>query len=130
MVRYYGLYANAHRGKVRKESLAASPLRIIEEDCRRPPGLFGTWTWSPITWSNIFRDPFPAGGERSGRFLGSLAPEPAGWTCRADFFPQPTPLDTVRGPDYPRRRGQDGVLSRLRTRPRLRAEKEILSMMM
>jgi len=37
MVRYYGLYANAHRGKVRKESLAASPLRIIEEDCRRLP---------------------------------------------------------------------------------------------
>jgi len=26
-VRYYGLYANAHRGKVRKESLASSPLQ-------------------------------------------------------------------------------------------------------
>jgi ribosomal protein S27E len=36
-VRYYGLYANAHRGKVRKESLAASPLRIVEEECRRLP---------------------------------------------------------------------------------------------
>jgi len=35
MVRYYGLYANAHRGKVRKASLAPSPLRIVEEEPRR-----------------------------------------------------------------------------------------------
>ena len=33
-VRYYGLYANAHRGKVRKASLAPSPLRIVEEELR------------------------------------------------------------------------------------------------
>jgi hypothetical protein len=32
MVRYYGLYANAHRGKVRKTRLASSPLRIVEEE--------------------------------------------------------------------------------------------------
>jgi hypothetical protein len=37
MVRYYGLYANAHRGKVRKASLAAFPLRIVEEELRRIP---------------------------------------------------------------------------------------------
>jgi len=36
-VRYYGLYANAHRGKVRKASLAAAPLRIVEEEPRRVP---------------------------------------------------------------------------------------------
>ena len=36
-VRYYGLYANAHRGKVRKASLAPSPLRIVEEEPRRIP---------------------------------------------------------------------------------------------
>jgi hypothetical protein len=37
MVRYYGLYANAHRGKVRKASLASSPLRIVEEELRCLP---------------------------------------------------------------------------------------------
>ena len=36
-VRYYGLYANAHRGKVRKASLAAFPLRIVEDELRRVP---------------------------------------------------------------------------------------------
>jgi hypothetical protein len=36
-VRYYGLYANAHRGKVRKAGLAAFPLRIVEEELRRIP---------------------------------------------------------------------------------------------
>jgi len=36
-VRYYGLYANAHRGKVRKAGLAALPLRIVEEELRRIP---------------------------------------------------------------------------------------------
>ena len=36
-VRYYGLYANAHRGKIKKASLAASPLRIVEDKLRRIP---------------------------------------------------------------------------------------------
>ena len=36
-LRYYGLYANAHRGKVRKSSLALSPLRILEEELRPIP---------------------------------------------------------------------------------------------
>jgi hypothetical protein len=36
-VRYYGLYANAHRGKVRKASLGPSPLRMVEEELRPLP---------------------------------------------------------------------------------------------
>ena len=36
-VRYYGLYANAHRGKVRKASSSASALRMVEEKLRRLP---------------------------------------------------------------------------------------------
>jgi hypothetical protein len=37
MVRYYGLYANAHRGKVKKASMSPSALRMAEEDIRRIP---------------------------------------------------------------------------------------------
>jgi hypothetical protein len=37
MVRYYGLYANAHGGKVCKEGLKVFPLRIVEEVLRRFP---------------------------------------------------------------------------------------------
>jgi len=44
IVRYYGLYASAHRGKVKKASLAAFPLRIIEDMLqplqRSLPGIF------------------------------------------------------------------------------------------
>ena len=36
-VRYYGLYANAHRGKIKKASLAAFPLRIVEDKLRCIP---------------------------------------------------------------------------------------------
>jgi len=36
-VRYYGLYANAHRGKLRKASLEAFPLRIVEEKLQPLP---------------------------------------------------------------------------------------------
>jgi hypothetical protein len=36
-VRYYGLYANAHRGKVKKASLGRLPLRIVEDELQRPP---------------------------------------------------------------------------------------------
>jgi len=36
MVRYYGLYANAHRGKVKK-ALIPSTLRMAEEDLKRIP---------------------------------------------------------------------------------------------
>ncbi|MGB9005973.1 MAG: transposase [Candidatus Aminicenantales bacterium] len=37
MVRYYGLYSNAHRGKVRKTSTVALALRMIEEELRPIP---------------------------------------------------------------------------------------------
>jgi len=33
-VRYYGLYANAHWGKIRKASLEAPPLGMVEEELR------------------------------------------------------------------------------------------------
>jgi hypothetical protein len=36
-VRYYGLYANAHRGKIRKAGQAAAPLLIMEEELRPVP---------------------------------------------------------------------------------------------
>jgi hypothetical protein len=37
MIRYFGLYANAHRGKVRKSEEATGKLIIIEEDSRKIP---------------------------------------------------------------------------------------------
>ena len=37
MVRYFGLYANAHRGKVRKSEEAAGKFVIIEEESRKIP---------------------------------------------------------------------------------------------
>ena len=37
MVRYFGLYANAHRGKVRKSEEAAGKLIIVEEESRKIP---------------------------------------------------------------------------------------------
>lgn len=36
-VRYYGLCANAHRGKVKKASLGPFPLRIMESELRPVP---------------------------------------------------------------------------------------------
>ena len=36
-VRYFGLYANAYRGKVRKTSLGPFPLRMVEDELRRLP---------------------------------------------------------------------------------------------
>jgi hypothetical protein len=37
MVRYYGLYANAHRGKVKKASLSLSEFRVVDKELRRLP---------------------------------------------------------------------------------------------
>jgi hypothetical protein len=37
MVRYFGLYANAHRGKVAKSEEDEHRLLIIEEECPRIP---------------------------------------------------------------------------------------------
>jgi hypothetical protein len=36
-VRYFGLYANAHRGKIKKASLGPFPLRIGEDEPQRLP---------------------------------------------------------------------------------------------
>jgi len=36
-LRYYGLYANAHRGKVKKASLVPVALGIVEEELRSIP---------------------------------------------------------------------------------------------
>jgi hypothetical protein len=44
MVRYYGLYANAHRGKVRKAVVSPLTLRMSEED-RKPVPSKG---WAPM----------------------------------------------------------------------------------
>ena len=37
MVRYYGLYANAHRGKIKKASLSPWVLRMVEEEPKHIP---------------------------------------------------------------------------------------------
>ena len=37
MVRYYGLYANIHRGKVRKASVSPLILRMAEEELKPVP---------------------------------------------------------------------------------------------
>jgi hypothetical protein len=37
MVRYYGPYANAHRGKVKKASLSPSALWVVDKELRRLP---------------------------------------------------------------------------------------------
>jgi hypothetical protein len=37
MVRYYGPYANAHRGKIRKAGISPFALRLAEEDLKRIP---------------------------------------------------------------------------------------------
>jgi len=37
MVRYYGLYSNAHRGKIRKGGVDSSHPLIIEEEDRSMP---------------------------------------------------------------------------------------------
>ena len=37
MVRYYGLYANAHRGKVKKATRVPVALEMLEEELPRVP---------------------------------------------------------------------------------------------
>jgi hypothetical protein len=38
MVRYYGLYGNAHRGKIRKSVGDGKKIQEVEEETRKPPG--------------------------------------------------------------------------------------------
>jgi len=49
MVRYFGLYANAHRGKVKKASQSPTALRIVEEELRRLPSK---------GWAALIRKPY------------------------------------------------------------------------
>jgi hypothetical protein len=37
MIRYFGLYANAHRGKVRKANLISIPLQMVEKELNPIP---------------------------------------------------------------------------------------------
>lgn len=48
ILRYYGLYANANQGKVRKASLAVFPLRIIEEEPRRLRSFIANFSWTSV----------------------------------------------------------------------------------
>jgi len=52
MVRYYGLYANTHRGKVRKESLVTPALMMSEEEPKRV---------ASKGWAEMIRKVYPAG---------------------------------------------------------------------
>jgi hypothetical protein len=53
MVRYYGLYANAHRGKVRKASLVPIAMRMIDEEPRSLPSK----GWAEMIWKVYEVDP-------------------------------------------------------------------------
>ncbi len=50
MIRYYGLYSNAHRGKMRKASVDPSHPLIIEEEDRHVPSK----GWENIVSFNIY----------------------------------------------------------------------------
>ena len=85
-VRYYGLYANAHRGKVRKASLAHLPLRIVEEELRRLPSkgwaamirkVFDLCRRAPPAASGRFAGA-SLGGRSPGRICSVIDAEPAG----------------------------------------------------
>jgi len=61
-VRYYGLYANAHRGKIRKASLTAFLLLIVEDELRPIPSR----GWAEMIRKVYEVDPMlcPQGGSR------------------------------------------------------------------
>ena len=57
MVRYYGLSANAHRGKVRKVGQTGFPMRMAEEEIPRRPSK----GWPEMTQFQAYQpDPLPA----------------------------------------------------------------------
>jgi hypothetical protein len=58
LVRYYGLYANAHRGKVRKASISPLVLRMAEEELKPVPSK---------GWAAMIRKPHR--GLRSGAMI-------------------------------------------------------------
>jgi len=53
MVRYYGLYANAHRGKTRKAGLSPLALRMSEEEHKPDPSK----GWAAMIWKVYEVDP-------------------------------------------------------------------------
>jgi len=74
-VRYYGLYANAYRGKVKKTSLVPDSLGMIEEELRPLPSK---------GWAEMIRRAAGAKGVPSSLFLGSEL-VPAGSIKKMDF---------------------------------------------
>ena len=52
IVRYYGLHTNALRGKIKKASLAAFPIRIVEGKPRRIPS---------NAWAEMMRNVYEIG---------------------------------------------------------------------
>jgi hypothetical protein len=81
-VRYYGLYANAHRGKVSKASLSPSGFRIVEEELRR----------------------FPSKGWAAKCVRKTASPQPgtSGPGGPARLSAAAAVFDIARGPEYPR----------------------------
>jgi len=61
MVRYYGLYANAHRGKVKKASLSPLAFLLVVKDPKRIPSK---------GWAEMIRKPH--GGLRSAAMIRKL----------------------------------------------------------
>jgi len=105
MVRYYGLYANAHRGKVKKASLVPVALGIVEEELRSIPSK---------GWAALIRKPHiglrSAALMNRSRFMRTAkrGHDPQSLRGRPDDLPQ------VRGDDEGHllphrvcRRGQD-----------------------
>ena len=91
MVRYYGLYANAHRGKVKKR--CPSTLRVVKNDLKRIPSK----GWAEMIWKVYEVDPMvcPQCGGRNRR-LG-----------RIGFFSFAfAALKSIRGREYPFSRGE------------------------
>jgi hypothetical protein len=89
MVCYYGLYANAHRGKVKKASL--SVLRIVEEELRRLPSK---------GWAALIRKPHI--GLRSAAMIRKVyevdpmtCPKCGGWMKVVAFFAEYAVVDRI-----------------------------------
>jgi len=68
-VRYYGLYATGHRGKIKKASVATFPLRIVEDKLQRIPAK----DWAEMIRKVYEVDPMlcPHCGARCGSLLSS-----------------------------------------------------------
>lgn len=85
MVRYYGLYANAHRGKIRKAGRIPVSLGMIEEEFPQLPSK---------GWAALIRRPH--GGRRNAEMIRKVY-EVDPMICSLSF----RALDTRPGPKYP-----------------------------